>query len=90
LLALGIDDVVAIDTEFCPRRGSPVIPVCLWAKSGTDDFCLRQVFATEAAFRSAMLLHNLFTEFQRDCRKPTYRQLASLRAQVFFRGALLR
>ncbi len=56
---------------------------------GADDFCLRQFFATEAAFRSILLLFNLLGEFQRACRFPSYRQPATLRAQIFLCGALL-
>jgi hypothetical protein len=54
-----------------------------------DDFCLQQFFATEAAFRSILLLFNLLAEFQRACCFATYRQPATLRAQVFLCGALL-
>jgi hypothetical protein len=54
-----------------------------------DDFCLRQFFATEAAFRSILLLFNLLGEFQRACRFTSYRQPATLRTQVFLCGALL-
>jgi hypothetical protein len=54
-----------------------------------DDFCLREFFATEAAFRSILLLFNLLGEFQRACRFTRYRQPATLRAQVFLCGALL-
>ena len=54
-----------------------------------DDFCLQEFFATEAAFRSILLLFNLLGEFQRACRFTTYRQPATLRAQVFLCGALL-
>jgi DDE family transposase len=54
-----------------------------------DDFCLQQFFATEAAFRSILLLFNLLGEFQRACRFSTYRQPATLRTQVFLCGALL-
>ena len=54
-----------------------------------DDFCLREFFATEAAFRSILLLFNLLGEFQRACRFASYRQPATLRAQVFLCGALL-
>jgi DNA-directed RNA polymerase subunit N (RpoN/RPB10) len=56
---------------------------------GADDFCMRQFFATEAAFRSVLLLFNLLAEFQRACRFPSYRQPATLRAQIFLCGALL-
>ena len=56
---------------------------------GADDFCLREFFATEAAFRSILLLFNLLGEFQRACRFTRYRQPATLRAQVFLCGALL-
>jgi hypothetical protein len=54
-----------------------------------DDFCLQQFFATEAAFRSILLLFNLLGEFQRACGLASYRQPATLRAQVFLCGALL-
>jgi Transposase DDE domain group 1 len=57
---------------------------------GADNFCLREFFATEAAFRSILLLFNLLGEFQRACHFLTYRQPATLRAQVFLCGALLR
>ncbi len=56
---------------------------------GADDFCLQEFFATEAAFRSILLLFNLLGEFQRACGLPSYRQPATLRAQVFLCGALL-
>lgn len=45
-----------------------------------DAFCLHQFFATEAAFRSILLLFNLLGEFERACRFPSYRQTATLRA----------
>jgi hypothetical protein len=54
-----------------------------------DDFCLQEFFATEAAFRSILLLFNLLGEFQRACRFTSYRQPATLRTQVFLCGALL-
>ena len=46
-------------------------------------------FATEAAFRSILLLFNLLGEFPRTCHFTGYRQPATLRAQVFLCGALL-
>jgi hypothetical protein len=54
-----------------------------------DDFCLQQFFATEAAFRSILLLFNLLGEFQRACGCTSYRQPATLRTLVFLCGALL-
>ncbi len=54
-----------------------------------DDFCLHEFFATEAAFRSILLLFNLLGEFQRASRLTPYRRPATLRAQVFLGGALL-
>ena len=54
-----------------------------------DDFCLREFFATETAFRSILLLFNLLGGFQRACRFTSYRQPATLRAQMFLCGALL-
>jgi hypothetical protein len=54
-----------------------------------DDFCLRQFFATEAAFQGILLLFNLLAEFQRVVGFATYRQPATLRSQVFLCGAVL-
>jgi hypothetical protein len=54
-----------------------------------DDFCLREFFATEAAFLGILMLFNLLGEFQRASGMTGYRQPASLRAQVFLCGAVL-
>jgi hypothetical protein len=54
-----------------------------------DDFCLRQFFATEAAFCGILMLFNLLSEFQRASGLRGYRQPVTLRTQVFLCGALL-
>ncbi len=54
-----------------------------------DDFCLREFFATEAAFLGILMLFNLLGEFQRATGMTAYRQPASLRVQVFLCGAIL-
>jgi hypothetical protein len=54
-----------------------------------DDFCLKQFFATEAAFLGILMLFNLLAEFQRACGMTGYRQPATLRTQVFLCGAIL-
>jgi hypothetical protein len=51
---------------------------------GADDFCLREFFATEAAFRSILLLFNLLAEFQRASGLRTYRQPATLARKFSF------
>ena len=56
---------------------------------GADGFCLKQFFATEAAFQAVLLLFNLLSEFQRAVGLPTYREPATLRLQVFTCGAIL-
>jgi len=56
---------------------------------GADDFCMQEFFPPKAAFRSILLLFNLLGEFQRASGCKTYRQPATLRAQVFLCGALL-
>src|SRR5246127_2976713 len=56
---------------------------------GADGFCMRQFFATEAAFRAVLLLFNLLAEFQRAAGLPIYRQPATLRTQVLTCGAIL-
>ena len=50
---------------------------------GADGFCLKEFFATEAAFQAVLLLFNLLSEFQRAVGLPTYREPATLRLQVF-------
>jgi hypothetical protein len=54
-----------------------------------DDFCLKEFFATEAAFRSILLLFNLLSEFQRAAGMQEYKQPATLRVLVFLCGAVL-
>jgi hypothetical protein len=54
-----------------------------------DDFCLKQFYATEAAFLAILMLFNLLGEFQRATGMTSYRRPASLRAQVFLCGAIL-
>src|SRR5438093_1047142 len=54
-----------------------------------DDFCLRQFFATEAAFCGILMLFNLLSELQRASGLKGYRQPVTLQTQVFLCGALL-
>ena len=56
---------------------------------GADGFCLKQFFATEAAFRTVLLLFNLLAEFQRAVGLPVYREPATIRTQVLTCGAIL-
>ena len=56
---------------------------------GADGFCLKQFFATEAAFRAILLLFNLLVEFQRAADLPRYREPATIRTQVLTCGAIL-
>jgi DNA-directed RNA polymerase subunit N (RpoN/RPB10) len=56
---------------------------------GADGFCLKQFFATEAAFRAVLLLFNLLAEFQRAAGLPVYREPATIRAQILTCGAVL-
>ena len=56
---------------------------------GADGFCLKQFFATEAAFRAVLLLFNLLAEFQRAAGLPNYRAPATIRMQVLTCGAIL-
>jgi hypothetical protein len=56
---------------------------------GADGFCLKEFFATEAAFRAVLLLFNLLAEFQRVAGLPGYREPATIRAQVLTCGAIL-
>ena len=56
---------------------------------GADGFCLKEFFATEAAFRAVLLLFNLLAEFQRAAGLPTYRAPATIRTHVLTCGAIL-
>ena len=56
---------------------------------GADGFCMKQFFATEAAFRAVLLLFNLLSEFQRAAGLPIYRQPATIRTQILTCGAIL-
>src|SRR5690606_3891921 len=56
---------------------------------GADDFCSREFYATEAAFRSVLMLFNLLSLWQSAARPgQTYRRPASLRTEVFLCGAI--
>lgn len=56
---------------------------------GADRFCLKQLFATEAAFQTILLLFNLLGTFQRAVGLASYREPATLRTMVFTCGAIL-
>jgi hypothetical protein len=56
---------------------------------GAGGFCMKSFWATEAAFRSVLLVFNLLGEFQRACGPAKWRTPASLRSRVFVCGAIL-
>jgi hypothetical protein len=56
---------------------------------GADGFCLKEFFATEAAFRAVLLLFNLLAEFQPAAGLPGYRAPGTIRTQVLTCGAIL-
>ena len=56
---------------------------------GADGFCLKQFFATEAAFRAVLLLFNLAPGVPTLAGLPGYREPATIRAQVLTCGAIL-
>jgi hypothetical protein len=56
---------------------------------GAAGFCLKEFFATEAAFRAVLLLFNLLAEFQRAAGLASYRAPATIRMQVLTCGAIL-
>jgi Transposase DDE domain group 1 len=47
-----------------------------------DRFCLQEFYASEAAFRSILLLFNLLSEFQRASGTGRHREPGTLRSQV--------
>jgi hypothetical protein len=56
---------------------------------GADGFCLKQFFATEAAFGTVLFLFNLLAEFPRAVGLPVYREPATIRTQILTCGAIL-
>jgi hypothetical protein len=58
-------------------------------RSGRGRLPHGEFFATETAFLSVLLLFSLLSEFQGLGGLQGYRQPATLRAQVFLRGAIL-
>ena len=56
---------------------------------GADRFCMQQFHATEAAFRTILLLFNLLSEFQRATGLGGYREPGTIRTQVLVCGAIL-
>ena len=54
-----------------------------------DRFCLQDFHATEAVFRSVLLLFNLLSEFRCASGLPQHKEPATLRSQVFLCGAEL-
>jgi DNA-directed RNA polymerase subunit N (RpoN/RPB10) len=56
---------------------------------GADRFCLRDFHATDAVFRSILLLFNLLSEFRRASGMPQHKEPGTLRSEVFLCGAEL-
>jgi hypothetical protein len=54
-----------------------------------DRFCLKDFHATEAVFRSIVLLFNLLSEFRRASGMPQHKEPGTLRSQVFLCAAEL-
>ncbi len=50
---------------------------------GADRFCLHDFHATDAVFRSVLLLFNLLSVFRRSSGLPQHKEPATLRSQVF-------
>lgn len=54
-----------------------------------DRFCLKSFHATDAVFRSILVLFNLLSEFRRVSGIPQHKEPATLRSEVFLCGAEL-
>jgi hypothetical protein len=57
---------------------------------GADRFCLKDFCATDAVFRSILLLFNLLSEFRRVSGLPQHKEPGTLRSTVFLCGAELK
>ncbi len=56
---------------------------------GADRFCLKDFHATDAVFRSVLLLFNLLSEFRRASGLPKHKEPGTLRSAIFLCGAEL-
>jgi hypothetical protein len=56
---------------------------------GADRFCLKDFYATDAVFRSVLLLFNLLSEFRQASGIPQHKEPATLRSAIFLCGAEL-
>lgn len=56
---------------------------------GADRFCLKDFHATDAVFRSVLLLFNLLSEFRRASGLPQHKEPGTLRSAIFVCGAEL-
>src|ERR1700728_2653086 len=56
---------------------------------GADRFCLKDFYATDAVFRSVLLLFNLLSEVRRASGLPQHEEPATLRSAIFLCGAEL-
>jgi hypothetical protein len=56
---------------------------------GADRFCLKDFHATDAVFRSVLLLFNLLSEFRRASGLPQHKEPGTLRSAIFLCGAEL-
>ncbi len=71
------------------RRADMENRIAKWKHDlGADGVCLKEFFATEAAFRAVLLLFHLLAEFQRAAGLPSDRAPATIRMQVTH-GAIL-
>ena len=57
---------------------------------GADRFCLKDFHATDAVFRSILLLFNLLSEFRRASGMPQHKEPGTLRSEVFLCGGELK
>lgn len=55
-----------------------------------DRFCLKDFNATDAVFRSILVLFNLLSEFRRASGMPQHKEPGTLRSEVFLCGAELK
>jgi hypothetical protein len=56
---------------------------------GADRFCLKDFHATDAVFRSVLLLFNLLSEFRKASGLPKHKEPGTLRSAIFLCGAEL-
>ena len=88
-LSFAVAGFEPVERQLVLRQQSTELDVELRISGIGTSIVVSAVFATEAAFRTVLLLFNLLAEFQRASGLNGYREPATIRTQVLIWGAIL-